>query len=254
MTSTDDATAERGQEGPRRLTGRVVLMLVAVLFAAVALALLVVAARSHGGTVHRLDIRVNDRINRYVHDHPDETTAWKVVTDVGGPTTWRVLAGVAALALWARRKVRLAVLIAVAMAGAALLSGVVKVAVDRARPLVPHPVDHAGGGSFPSGHALTSFTAAALLVLLVGPHLSRLGRAVLAAAAALVALAVALSRLMLGVHYVTDILGGWLIGALWLTAVFAVFRPWRERRPSDPRTRSRQSLTASAPDAGSGRS
>jgi undecaprenyl-diphosphatase len=220
----EDITAARSPRRAVRLTSRVVLGLTAVLLAAVALASLVLAARAHSGAVHRLDIRLDDRINRFVHQHPGQTLAWKAVTDIGGPTTWRILGAIAAVGLWVRRQGRLAVLVAVAMAGAALLSGLLKVVVDRARPVVPDPVYHAGGGSFPSGHALTSFTALALLVLLVGPHLTRRARALLVAAAALVAVAIGLSRLMLGVHYLTDVLGGWLLAALWLTTVFGAFR------------------------------
>jgi membrane-associated phospholipid phosphatase len=229
VTAPGEASVARPRGGGTGLTGRAVSVLLGVLFAAVALALLVIAARSHGGPVHRADLRLDDRLNRYLQHHPGQTTAWKVVTDAGGPTTWRVLAAIAAGLLWLRHRRRLAVLVVVAMAGAALLSSVVKVAVGRARPLVPHPLFHAGGGSFPSGHALTSFTALALLVLLVGPRLGRAARAVLVAVAVLVVAAVGLSRLMLGVHYLTDVLGGWLLAALWLAAVFAVLRPGRER-------------------------
>jgi undecaprenyl-diphosphatase len=219
-----------------KLTGRAIAALVVVLLAALVLALLVLVARSRGGPVHNLDVRVDDRVNGYFNRHPGAVSAWRLVTNAGGPTTWRVLAAVAAVVLWVRHQRRLALLVAVAMAGAALLSAVVKSAVARARPVVPHPIEHVGGGSFPSGHAMTSFTALALLVLLVTPYLSGGRRLAVVVLAGLAVVAVGFSRLALGVHYVTDILGGWLIGALWLAAVFAAFRRAAPRSRRDRET------------------
>jgi undecaprenyl-diphosphatase len=131
-----------------------------------------------------------------------------------------------------RRRLRLAVFVVVAMAGAAVLSGVTKTAVHRARPVVKVPIEKVAGGSFPSGHALTSFVALGLLVILLGPRLPVAWRALLTVAAALIVVAVGFSRLILGVHYLTDVLGGWLIGALWLTAIHALLRPTRTRHTS----------------------
>jgi undecaprenyl-diphosphatase len=72
----------------------------------------------------------------------------------------------------------------------------------------------AAGFSFPSGHATgTTALCVSLLVLLV-PVLHRQGRAVAVAAAVLVSIAVAASRVLLGVHYPSDVAGGLLLGAL----------------------------------------
>lgn len=142
--------------------------LIGVLVAAgTILGVLIGFARADTGTVHRIDVTTAVRLNEYVARHPAEVTFWKVVTNIGGPLTWRILAGVAAVALWWRRRRRDAVIIAVAMITAALASGLLKALVDRHRPVVPDPVDHVGGASFPSGHALTSFIALGLVVLLL---------------------------------------------------------------------------------------
>lgn len=202
----------------------------AVALAAVALALIVVAAQLHSGAVHRLDVRIDDQVNRYVHRHPAQVRTWKVFSAVGGPLTWRILAGIGAIALWLKHQRRQAVLVVVVMAGAAALSGLVKVWAGRVRPTVPFPIERVGGGSFPSGHALTSFTALALLIVLAWSRVHGWWRAVLVILAAVVVLAIGASRLMLGVHYLSDILGGWLIGGLWLTAVLAAARSrWADR-------------------------
>jgi membrane-associated phospholipid phosphatase len=63
----------------------------------------------------------------------------------------------------------------------------------------------------------------------VGPRLNSAWRVLLTVAAALIVVAVGFSRLILGVHYLTDVVGGWLIGALWLTVAYRVLRPTRTR-------------------------
>lgn len=94
-----------------------------------------------------------------------------------------------------------------------LLETVLKVAVHRPRPELPHLVS-AGGYSFPSGHSFVSFVLYGYLALLLGrlaPR-SRWARVSLL----LVAAGIGLSRVYLGVHYPTDVLGGWVLGAAWL--------------------------------------
>jgi undecaprenyl-diphosphatase len=198
-----------------------------IVLAAGLLVALIVFARSNVGWVHRLDVSFDDNLNRYVAGHPAEVSTWKVVSDIGGPLTWRILAGGVAVVLFLRHLRREAVLVVVVMAGAWVLSGTIKALVDRHRPIVPTPVDHVGGGSFPSGHALTSFTALGLLVLLTWPLTSRWWRALVVTVAALVVLGIGFSRLILGVHYLTDVLGGWLIGLLLLIAATQAIRARR---------------------------
>ena len=154
-----------------------------------------------------------------------------MVSAVGSPTSWRVLAGIAVVTLWLRRRRQPALLIAVTMAGAAILSAGTKTLVGRPRPVVALTVDRASGKSFPSGHALTSLVAVGLLVLLLWPASSARQRLGLLAAAVVVVAAIGFSRLVLGVHYLSDVLGGWLIGGLWLLSSRRLFR----RRPAGVR-------------------
>jgi undecaprenyl-diphosphatase len=130
---------------------------------------------------------------------------------------------------WQRRR-RPAILVAVTMVGAALLSGGTKALVGRPRPVVAVVVHRASGRSFPSGHALTSFVAVGRLVLLLWPTCSARQRALLLGVATLLVTAIGFSRLALGVHYLTDVLGGWLIGALWLIGSRRLMERRRDRR------------------------
>lgn len=215
---------ERRPAAPRRVPARTVTAGVVVLLAVIALALLLGSARARTGSLHTFDVRNSARLDHYLATHRGQLSTWQAITDIGGPATWRILAAVAVLVLAVLRRWRAAITIAVAMIGAAILSGVVKLAVGRHRPHPRVVFEHVGGGSFPSGHALTSIVALGLLVLLLGPHLSRALRIALWTGAVLVVAAVGFSRLVLAVHYPTDVFGGWLIGGLWLALVFALVR------------------------------
>ena len=84
--------------------------------------------------------------------------------------------------------------------------------VGRARPVVQDPISHAPGYSFPSGHAFNIAVVATVMVFLLWPLLSRTGRRVAVAVAVLVVLVVGLDRLMVGAHFPSDVLAGYVLG------------------------------------------
>ena len=138
--------------------------------------------------------------------------------------------------LLVRSSRRLALWAAVTMAGAALLDVTVKTAVARARPHFGDPVAVAHGHSFPSGHALESLVGCGLLLLVALPVLRRGGRLLAGLAAVVVVVLIGFSRVGLGVHYVSDVLAGWLLAVAWLCATVAAFRVWQRRsgEPTEP--------------------
>lgn len=89
---------------------------------------------------------------------------------------------------------------------------VAKQVVQRARPVVEDAVAHAPGFSFPSGHAANTAAAAMVLTILVWPLLGRWGRVVVPATAAVAVLVTAADRVLLGVHYPSDVTAGVLFG------------------------------------------
>jgi membrane-associated phospholipid phosphatase len=108
--------------------------------------------------------------------------------------------------------------VALAQVGAGTLVAVGKVAVGRQRPPEATRLAVEGTLSFPSGHALGTIVLALTLVSLVWRRAGRRWLRWLAASvAALLALGVGVSRVYLGVHWVTDVLGGWLVGGAWAT-------------------------------------
>jgi membrane-associated phospholipid phosphatase len=90
---------------------------------------------------------------------------------------------------------------------------VAKQVVQRARPVVEDAVAHAPGYSFPSGHAANTAAACAVLTVLLWPLLGRRGRVAVPTAAAVVVLMTAADRVLLGVHYPSDVVAGVLLGA-----------------------------------------
>lgn len=177
-----------------------------------------------------LDLALAGHLNRALSGHRRQLRFWRTVSAAGGPTSWRVLTVVTALVLFWRRRRHPAALVAVTMVGAAMLSGGTKALVGRPRPVVAVVVDSAPGKSFPSGHALTSFVAVGRLVLLLWPACSTRQRALLLTTAAVLVTSIGFSRLVLGVHFLTDVLGGWLIGGLWLIGSRRLVEGWRARR------------------------
>lgn len=167
------------------------------------------------------DLGTVSRLNEWIAHRPGQVWLWKAVSVVGGPSELRVGAALVALGCWRRHRRREAVLIGATMIGAAVLSGGVKLLVARVRPSDGVPVTSADGYAFPSGHALSSIVAAGLVLLLAWPALGRRRRAGTAAAVIGAVGAVGFSRLALGVHYPSDVLGGWLLGTAWLLAVRA---------------------------------
>jgi undecaprenyl-diphosphatase len=174
----------------------------------------------------KLDRATAAHLNRALAGRRRQLRFWRAVSAVGGPTSWRLLTGVIALVLFWQRRRRTAALVGVTMAGAAMLSGGTKALVGRPRPVVEVVLDRAPGKSFPSGHALTSFVAVGRLVLLLWPACSARQRALLLLSATLLVTAIGFSRLALGVHFLTDVLGGWLIGGLWLIGSQRLMERW----------------------------
>jgi membrane-associated phospholipid phosphatase len=116
----------------------------------------------------------------------------------------------------------------IAAAGASLLSAVAKSVVGRERPPEPLHLAHVVTASFPSGHAPQA-AATYLAVAVVATYCLRRKWIVAVWSAAVVVAAVGVSRVYLGVHWATDVLGGWLLGALWVGGLIVSFQPMRHR-------------------------
>lgn len=185
-----------------------------VVCGALALALLALVAGRWSPLV-RLDRDIAEALHRRAVTEPGLVHVNRVLTDwLWDPWTMRALIAVAVILLWRRGARLLAAWVAVTTLVSSLLQQGVKAAVGRERPRWPDPVDSAHYAAFPSGHAMTALVSCGLLLWLLHRSGARPGvrRAALAAAGFSV-LGVGLTRLHLGVHWPSDVVGGWLLGA-----------------------------------------
>ena len=129
-----------------------------------------------------------------------------------------------------QRKWHLAIYVAAAVTSGLVASSLLKVGFDRPRPdLVAHG-QYVYTSSFPSGHSMLSAVAFLTLgALLAGAQTERSMRLYVLGLAVILALAVGVSRIYLGVHWPTDVLGGWAAGTGWALLCWAVSRHLRER-------------------------
>ncbi|MDI1464826.1 phosphatase PAP2 family protein [Catellatospora sp. KI3] len=131
-----------------------------------------------------------------------------------------LLGAAAAIPLWRSRRWT-ALLVIVVTVGAAALVSIGKLALARARPEVSEALTGAGGYAFPSGHTAQAAAAYGLLALLISLRVRGPARVAAWLGAALLVLVVAFSRVYLGVHWLTDVIGGAALGTAWLAAVLA---------------------------------
>jgi len=147
------------------------------------------------------------------HATAGSTRLWKAVTRLGSAVVLIPVMSIVALVDWHRRRdVPTIWFLAIVGVGESLLNNVLKMLVGRDRPPVVHLVD-AGGSSFPSGHSAAA-ASCWLAIALVARRWSP-GSAWLVVVAIGTACMVALSRTMLGVHWLTDVLAGLIVGWSW---------------------------------------
>jgi membrane-associated phospholipid phosphatase len=141
--------------------------------------------------------------------------AW--LTQLGNPIALAIITALMTIALAVRRHFRLAGIWLLALAGTALINNALKAWFQRERPLHDHGFIIERSYSFPSGHASGSMVfygmLAYLLLVLCPP---RLHRTIVVAAVAVITL-VGISRILLQVHYFSDVMAGYCTGLAWLT-------------------------------------
>jgi undecaprenyl-diphosphatase len=211
--------------------------LVSVTVAALTSAVLLVLVRLQWLPLESVDHGTASDINRLIASDHTLVTVVKAVTMLGGTAVLCGVIGAAAVGLALRKRWELVIYLLVTGAGALVLVPVFKALVGRLRPVVAHPIAHGTGDSFPSGHGLGSIVCygAVLLVFLPAAR-GRLRLAFITVIAALVAL-VGISRILLGVHFLSDVVGAWAIGITWLgvtTFAFELTRRSRGRPISQP--------------------
>ncbi|WOB41781.1 phosphatase PAP2 family protein [Thermoleptolyngbya oregonensis NK1-22] len=154
------------------------------------------------------------------------------MTRLGSPWILPPLAGLMAIALVPLQRWRSLLYVVLSLAGSTLINIGLKDLWKRDRPFLwesgaPRPHDF----SFPSGHAMTSVAIGVVLLILLGSSRWRPWAALFGV---LFVLAIGWTRLYLGVHYPSDILGGWLVAIAWTVGLSLLIQPQREKiKPQD---------------------
>jgi len=221
-----------------RFGARAVLSVVALALVAVPGALTLLLVEDKWAPLVRADSGARDRLHDYAVTHTGFVALMQLISSSGSALAWQVVMTTVVLWLLWRRLPRLALFVVVTATGSSLLNSVVKSAVHRLRPVLTDPVAHESGLSFPSGHAQSAIVGYGVLLLVFMPQLHGAWRRVGLTLAVLMVLAIGFSRVALGVHYVSDVVGGFVLGAAWVAAMAAAFnamRVDRGRRPVDVR-------------------
>ena len=145
------------------------------------------------------------------------------VSRLGSSAVIAVLLGLAVLGLWVVGRRRSAVMLVLFMAGAVVLESGLKVFFQRVRPEAFFGVLPTSF-SFPSGHALLSLCFYGALAGFLPAYWRRSARAASWLAAILLVSGIGLSRIYLGVHHATDVVGGYLVALCWTTLFWALLQ------------------------------
>ena len=212
---------------------RITLFALAFLLVAIPFGLLLDQVERNGALV-RVDTLAARHLHDWVRQSDGLVRQLKILTFFGSPLWFYMIVTPAVVWVWLRGHVRLAVFLVVTAIGGGLLDSVVKEVVSRPRPSLVDPVAMAHGKSFPSGHAMSSTFVYGALLLVFLPVIGRRYRPVLVGAVVVLVAAIGFSRLALGVHYISDVVGGVVFGLAWLAASTAAFSTWRVERGRPP--------------------
>jgi len=231
------------------MRGRHLLLLIAIcgillLGAALALGLL---SALHAALPHlaSLDAQVQAAVHGWTS--PPMTALMLALTGIGGIGTFATAAGVVTLLLIYRRRHHMAFVLGVSLAAAFVLNEALKLHFHRARPSVPWRIGFEPTFSYPSGHALfASILYGTLAYLSFHPAMSVRRQVEILGPALLLPLSIGLSRIYLGMHFPTDVLGGYLAGLSWLAGLITADRVWRARTAAEQPIHNRKVRLAAA--------
>lgn len=166
------------------------------------------------------DTDVDTRLANWLHEHatPGWTTFFENVTRLGNLVTLIAVVVVAGIVLWRKGWIADLQLLVLAAVGTEIITVGLKRGFQRDRPFFADPLATEHTYSFPSGHASVSLAVYGTLGLIAARHLgSRWAQLVALGAAVALVLLIGFSRIYLGVHYLSDVVGGYSIALAWIS-------------------------------------
>ena len=217
----------------QRFEARVVVFAIALVMVAVPFSYLLFQV-IRKGPFTRFDETTANKLHSHVVGNQALIDALNGISLMGKPLLLGILIAGGSIFAYVRGRKRLAFFLAVAAIGGGLVDSAVKILVNRPRPVVDEPIAHAFGKSFPSGHSMSSTVTYGALLLVFLPIVPKAWRWLAFACTTLLVLAIGMSRLLLGVHFVSDVLGGYALGLAWLLGCASLFNIWRKEQGKAP--------------------
>lgn len=172
------------------------------------------------GQIIKIENMVYSTLSEYIN--PVFTVIVKIITNIGGPVIITIICLVLLLLHATRKKYGVPVFVTVVTSF--LLNYILKNIFLRPRPDVLRLVTETSY-SFPSGHSMVNASLYTILVLLLLKNSSKKGKTViLSISFVILFLLIGISRIYLGVHYLGDVLAGWILGVLVAFVVYLIFK------------------------------
>lgn len=182
------------------------------------------------GPLVKVDTWAANHLHELVRHSRVVVVGLEVISFLGTPLWFYIVCIPVGIVLFRRGRRMLVVFLVTTTFLGGLVDTIVKNVVNRDRPSLENPIATAFGHSFPSGHSMMSLVTYGTLVLIFMPVIPKERHRLAIGGVIAISLAVGFSRLALGVHYISDVLGGYILGAAWLAACTAAFEIWREDR------------------------
>ncbi len=185
------------------------------------------------GDLTRFDVNLSLAMKEHRAQWSAVRYAFYLLTWLGAWEILRILVPLVAVFLWWRRRRLLAVVWLGTMIISALLNQGLKVAYGRERPETKDALVHENNASFPSGHSTASMVGFGFLAYLLWLATEqRRARLAIVGGAGLLILGIGFSRIYLGAHYLSDVIGGFCLGAAWLSVCISGVESVRRLQPA----------------------
>jgi len=164
-------------------------------------------------------------------ESPLLTNIMKFFTWLGSSLVVISISFIVLISLYIKFKYRIELIFfVIALATSTILNQLLKNLFQRKRP-TGHSLIEQLGFSFPSGHAMAAFTLYAIISFLLWKHIkTKQGRTIMIIFAASMIIMIGLSRIYLGVHYPSDVFGGYLVSGIWFSIMVYLYQLYLEKR------------------------